>query len=204
MWPTAQPYTWHPERKPFKVTFVPAAELPALAVDPTVFAFDSAVSYQPIREQSKELLRMPEMSAGKQEFMPISGQVLKPRASGAVSDYSVWERRTNDFADVWAGERVFGRTERELQLVVLLSENLESSGFVMAELSDAELKAVSAGWEIQILVDIDKSGLPAHVLIEKGTGNKDIDALICSKILVSRADKKETKSGRVTVSYGSE
>jgi hypothetical protein len=117
MWPVAQPDTWHPERKPFKVTFLPAAELPELAVDPTVFAFDSDVSYRPVREVGKELLRMPGMPAGKQEFMPISGQVLKPRARGSVSDYSVWEKRTNDFTDVWDGERAFASTEKELLMV---------------------------------------------------------------------------------------
>lgn len=204
VWPVAQPYTWRPERKPFKVTFLPAAELPELAATPTVFALDSAISYQPERVSRAELLRMPGMPEGKQEFMPISMQVLQPRERGSLVDYSVWEKLTNDFFGAWDGGKVFSRAVKEDQLVVVLSDNLSVVGFTVPAFTADELKAFSPGWEVRVLVDIDKLGLPKHVLIEKGSGNKDIDSLICSKILVGRADKKEAKGGRVTVSYGSE
>lgn len=204
MWPSPEPYVWEPERRPFKITFISTAEALELVSDPTVFAFDSDVSFHAADEASPELLRMPGMSEGKSEFLVMSDQVMKARARSAAAEYSVWERREGKFEGMWSQKALFESRTPERQLVVFVSDDLRKAELSLPEFTEEELSDILPGWEAQVLVDIDKSGIPVHVLIEKGTGNKDIDALICRKILLSRAAKKETRGGRVTVSYGQE
>ena len=204
MWPSPAAYTWQPEKKPFKVTFISTAEALEFVGDPTVFAFDSDISFRAEKAAAPELLRMPGMPDGKSEFLAMSGQVMKVRARSSATEYSAWERRKGEFEGMWRQQSLFATRAPERQLVVLMSRNLKDADFKLPEFTENELRDVAPGWEAKVLVDVDKTGVPVHVLIEKGTGNKDIDGLICQKILLGRAAKKETRGGRVIVSYGQE
>lgn len=204
MWPENVPEKWHAPRKPFKIQLVSVASALQLAEDPTAFAFNSDISYQRPDGEARELLRMPGMDEGSGRFLGMSGQAVKSSARGSSSEYSVWRKSQPGYEAAWENKEVFQRTQPQKQLVVQVSENLAETGYEPGPFAEEDLKSLASGWEVQVLLDIDKTGAPVHVLIEKGSGNEDIDALVCRKVLAGKQGSKELRGGRIKVSYGFE
>ena len=204
MWPDQQFYAWRPEKKPFRVRFVSTAEALQLVDDPTIFAFESKASYRGVGAENPELLKMSESSQVRREFLPMNGRGPMAGAGGAASDYSVWQRRQRGFEDAWADGKAFGTRDPGKQFVMEISDNLRAAGYAVEPFVPADFESIMPGWEVQVLVDVDESGVPAHVLVEKGSGNRDIDTMICRKVLLGRSQKTETRGGRIKISYGSE
>jgi len=202
MWPQYQHSIWAPPSKPFVIRYVAEETALKMVNDPTVFAFAAGTPVGVPRKEAS--LRVPGLPEGRKEFLEMSGQTVKSRARGGASEYSVWEKRNGKFDDEWGGGGVFAKREPKLHLVVQMSDNLSAVGYVHVELSEDDFRKGPAGWEVQVLVDVDKSGVPSHVLIEKSSGNTDIDSIVCQKILLGRTDKREVRGGRIKVSYGFE
>lgn len=205
MWPDPQPAAAKRDIKPFKVVFVSNVPASGPVIDPASFAFDSLASFRPSSLASPNLLRMPAMHKGPKQFLGIGKNVLNARPANSVAGWSLWDRKDADFRSVFSDALLFAPREPSPQMVVMLTDNLKEAGFNVPAFADDELLKRLPGWEARVMVDLDKEGLPQHVLIEKGSGNRDIDAIICRQILLGRAgSKKETRGGRVTVSYGLE
>ncbi len=204
MWPENVPHRWQAPRQPFQIKLVSTAGALQSVGDPTAFAFDSSVSYKQGDGQSAELLRMPGMPEGRRMFLDMRAKDFERRAPGPASGDSVWRKDEQLYEAAWDEEAVFGRTEQENQLVFELSQNLLEAGYEPGEFTEDELKGLAAGWEVRVLLDIDKTGAPAHVLIEKGSGNEDIDALVYRKILLGKPGSRALRGGRLKISYGFE
>lgn len=205
MWPDSKLPASQPRSKPFRVAYASSSPTSGPVEDPALFAFDSHVSFGPESSGFTELLRMPGMQRGKQRFLAISDDVLNARTTSAVSGWSVWAKKDTGFRSVWDDASLFTTREVSPQMLLHLTANLKDAGFEVPVFVDDEVLKRLPGWEARVMVDLDKEGIPKHVIIEKGSGNRDIDAVICRQILLGRAVSKEViKGGRVTVSYGSE
>ena len=145
------------------------------------------------------------MQRGKKQFLVISDDVLKARTTNTVSGWTVWDKKDSGFRSVWNDASLFTVRKPVPQMLLHLTANLRDAGFEVPVFADDEVLRRLPGWEARVMVDLDKEGMPKHVVIEKGSGNRDIDAVICRQILLGRSVSKEViKGGRVTVSFGLE
>lgn len=205
MWPDSGPAAAEPAGRPFKVVFVSASGEEVLVDDPASFAFDSPFAFRPVSLEAPDLLRTPTMQKGPKQFLGLSEKKLNEEAADPVSGWSVWQMKESGFRSAFSDAELFTVREPAPQLITMLTDNLGDAGFSLPAFEEEEVIRKLPGWEIRVVLDLDKEGIPQHVLVEKSSGNRDIDAFICRQILLGRAaSKKETRSGRVTVSYGLE
>lgn len=205
MWPEAMLPAWRHSKVPFSIRYISQFAGIDPVQDPSFIAFFSDSASGQSAVEDLDVLRVPVLSwslnrAAASESGLFSGRYAKEEASFC----SIWSRVGDGFMSRWHRTDPSPKPVPGAQCLVYLSETLRNAGFIVPAFTDSELNSFSSGWEVQLVLDLTHTGIPEHVLVEKSSGNRDIDRMVYLKVLGGKAGPGAVRGGRVNVSYGTE
>lgn len=171
---------------------------------PDLFAHSSRFGFQGPRRGFEEVsLRVPDKEVRAARYLEETNLLFEAGAGWQGSQSEPDIPKMSAYRPVWSNEPVFNVKNATGSVVLVeMSGKLREKGFEVPALSVKELNGGDKPWRAVLFVEVNGAGFVRQVFMESGSGNKEIDSVLCNRAYQGVSKEVGTEFfGRVTIDY---